>query len=339
MHKMLKYILLLLSFAATLSSCFKEDERITPHDRGDKITVTIAMTQNYKYQVYYSLHSQSVVATNERTDYDIMFESFPEGMLIRPNSANFAMVAPTGKFQLAEVTNTTGLTMLFDPSSGNPDSTVLRNWFSISGGDTTFRREVYVFNRGINSEGNPLGNVKITFDSLKGSTYYFTYANLNGSGQRQGVVQKQPGRNFAYYSLAQHKQVFPEPTKDSYDLLFTQYTTMLFTNTGEEYPYLVTGVLLNHYQTEAAAIIEPEFDNIDFQRAVSAIYQKKLDVIGFEWKKVLGDVSSGNVYYETMPEKVYFVRDSRGYYYKMRFIGFYNEQGEKGYPKFEFQKL
>lgn len=339
MLNIIRNILLVAGSVLLLTSCFKEDERITPHDRGDKITATITMTQNYKYQVYYSLNTQSVVATNERSEFDLMFESHPGGMLIRPNTANFAMIAPTGKFQLSQVTSATGLNMQFDPSSGNPDSTVLRNWISINAGDTTYSREVYVFDRGINVEGNPIGRVKITFDSLVGNRYYFTYANLNGSGLRQAVVQKQQGRNFAYYSLAQHQQVFPEPPKESYDLLFTQYTTMLFTNTGEQYPYLVTGVLLNYHQTEAAAIIESDFDGIDFQQVVSANYLKKSDVIGFDWKKVHGDVSSGNVYYEPLPEKVYFVRDSRGFYYKMRFIGFYNNQGEKGYPTFEFQKL
>ncbi len=339
MRNDLKNILLLSGLMVALTSCFKEDERITPHDRGEKITATIEMTQNYKFQVYYSLHTQSVVSTNQRTDFDILFESHPNGILIRPNTANFAMVARTGKYQLSEVNSASGLTMQFDPSSGNPDSTVLRNWFSISGVDTTYSREVYVFDRGINVEGNPIGRIKITFDSLVGGTYYFTYANLNGSGLWQGMVQKQSGRNFAYYSLSQHKQVYPEPAKESYDLLFTQYTTMLFTNTGEQYPYLVTGVLLNQHQTEAAAIIEPAFDNIDFQRAMTANYLRKMDVIGFDWKKVIGDVSSGNVTYEPLPEKVYFVRDNRGFYYKLRFIGFYNNQGEKGYPTFEFQKL
>lgn len=339
MRREIKNTALAISLLFSLTGCFKEDERIPPHDRGDKVTATVAMTQNYKYQVYYSLHTQSVVATNERTEFDLMFESHPAGVLIRPNTANFAMAAPTGKYELAQVSSAAGLTMRFDPSSGNPDSTVLRNWIRINGSDTTYSREVYVFDRGINVEGNPMGRVKITFDSLVGNRYYFTYANLNGSGLRQAVVQKQQGRNFAYYSLAQHKQVFPEPHKESYDLLFTQYTTLLFTNTGEPYPYLVTGVLLNYFQTEAAAIIEPDFDGIGFQRAVSANYLKKIDVIGFDWKKVLGDVSSGNVYYEPLPEKVYFVRDSRGFYYKMRFVGFYNNQGEKGYPTFEFQKL
>lgn len=339
MIRAILFIVLMVSTTLLLTACFKEDERIPPYDRGEKITGTVAMTQNYKYQVYYSLNTQSIVATNERTHYDLMFESTPGGVLIRPNTANFAMAAPTGKFELSQVSSAAGLSMRFDPSSGNRDSTVLRNWIAINGRDTTFSREVYVFDRGINAEGNPLGKIKITFDSLVGGRYFFTYANLNGSNLKQAVVQKQSGRNFAYYSLSQHKQVFPEPPKESYDLLFTQYTTMLFTNSGERYPYLVTGVLLNPYQTEAAAIIEPNFDNINFQQASTSTFLQKADVIGFDWKKVIGDVSSGNVYYEPRPEKVYFVRDSRGFYFKMRFIGFYNNQGEKGYPTFEFQKL
>jgi hypothetical protein len=35
----------------------------------------------------------------------------------------------------------------------------------------------------------------------------------------------------------------------------------------------------------------------------------------------------------------YVVLDREGYFYKLRFISFYNNSGEKGYPTFEFQRL
>ncbi len=40
-----------------LTSCFKEDKIILPHDRGDVQTDTIAMTDTYKYQIYFRLDS------------------------------------------------------------------------------------------------------------------------------------------------------------------------------------------------------------------------------------------------------------------------------------------
>ena len=32
-------------------------------------------------------------------------------------------------------------------------------------------------------------------------------------------------------------------------------------------------------------------------------------------------------------------RDAKGFYYKLRFIDFYDDHGNKGNPKFEFQKF
>jgi len=35
----------------------------------------------------------------------------------------------------------------------------------------------------------------------------------------------------------------------------------------------------------------------------------------------------------------YVIRDRDGFFYKLRFIDFSNDMGEKGYPKFEFVRL
>ncbi|MDO8898238.1 MAG: HmuY family protein [Bacteroidales bacterium] len=339
MKKYQPYILLLL-ISSLLTSCFKEDERIMPYDRGDKLTAMIEMTQTYKYQVYFNLEDAQVVGVVNKQSFDLMFETNPAGSHIFLNSANFMTAARTGKTNLADVTSFAGLEMKFDPSTGNRDSTAIGNWFNINGNDTIFTNEVYVINRGYDDLGNTLGYRKIIFDSLKGQTYYFRYANLNGANEVSAQVTKMPEANFSYYAFnSVEGQLYPEPDKNQYDLLFTQYTTLLFTNTGEPYPYLVTGVLLNRFNTFSALNQELVFDSITRENAMEANFINRLDAIGYDWKEVVGDVSSGIVFYEVKAENNYFIRTQEGFYFKMRFVSFYNQSGEKGYPTIEFQKL
>ena len=54
-----------------------------------------------------------------------------------------------------------------------------------------------------------------------------------------------------------------------------------------------------------------------------------------DWKEYDFD----NEHYTVLPDKIYVLKTSIGYYYKLRFIDFYNSTGEKGYPTFEFLRL
>jgi hypothetical protein len=338
------FLPLLLGLSLVLTGCFKDDERIEPYDRGDKITMVAPLTQNYKYQVYIDLDQQTIVSSNYKADFDLMFENSAEGYRIILNTSGFMTAARTGKYNMSEVVSQAGLEFLFDPSSGNRDSTAIGNWISVEGADTTYTKEVYVVDRGYDEFGNVLGFRKITFDSLIGSSYYFTVANLNGSNMIQGRVDKDPNTNYSYFSFNNGgSQVYPEPSKQSYDLLFTQYTTLLFTNDGTAYPYLVTGALINPFLTFVARDSLTDFDSISMETIGNAIFSNHMDVIGYNWKDVLGDVETGNVFYEVKPEYVYILRNRNEMYFKLRFVNFYAtegpEAGEKGYPTFEFQRL
>lgn len=322
-----------------LTSCFKEDERIAPFDRGEKITATIGMTQTYKYQVYYSLDDTSAVSQTNKGVFDLMFDNAPGQSGVYPNSANFAKVARTGQFDITAVNSINGLVFNFDASSGNRDSLAFGNWFELQNGDTVPSGEVFVIDLGYDDLGNILGYRKLVVDSLKGNSYYFRYAALNNSQINSGVATKSGSSNYIYFSFTTHEQVFPEPAREDYDLLFTQYTTLLYTNDGEPYPYIVTGVLLNRFNTMCYLDTTFVFDSIAMDHIQDQRFTSRPDVIGYDWKEVKGDVNSGNVYYEIRPENNYFIKNQEGFYYKLRFVSFYNNNGEKGYPTIEFQKL
>jgi hypothetical protein len=140
------------------------------------------------------------------------------------------------------------------------------------------------------------------------------------------------------FSVSNPSEVVEEPSSLHWDLLFTQYTTLLFTDVGDPYPYLVTGVLLNPLLVVVAMDSISGFEDITFERAQSMDFSKQADGIGYLWKEY--DFDDGS--YTVNSKIIYVIRDTRGFYYKLRFKDFYkllNNRLQKGYPSFEYQKL
>jgi hypothetical protein len=328
----LSFLLMIVS----LSSCFKEDEPVSPHPPGTVKTDTIPMTNNYKFQVYFNLDNDAIVSQNLKTESDLGFECSPAGWKIILNTADFMKVADLGVVTFGQAQDTAHVTWKFDKSDGNPDSMAIGNWYQILNGDTLSNNHVYAIDRGFDENAGPLGLNQIVFDSLAGSRYYFRFAPINGGTISSGVVEKDARVNYMYYSLSSGgstKQL--EPLKDKYDLLFTQYTTLLYTDTGEPYPYLVTGVLTNRNNVEVAIDTIHEFSTITLPQAEMLSFSKSLDAIGYEWKSYNFETGA----YTVNSNKTYIIRNNARLAYKLRFVGFYNNTGEKGFPVIEHQPL
>jgi hypothetical protein len=325
-----------------LTSCFKEDEKITPHDPGDVKTVVIELTKDYRYQVYYDLGSGEVVSTNLKNQWDLGFECGAEGWHVILNTSNFMVAAETGLTDFDLPIDTAGYQWKFDVSSGNPDSTAIDNWVEFSSPDSVkaYSNEVYVIDRGYDEAGNLRGLRKVLFGEVDDSTYRFRYANLDGTAENTFIIKKDPSVNYTFFSFDDGgKQLSLEPPKYDWDLVFTQYTTLLITDEGDPYPYLVTGVLSNPLSIAVAQDTLYDFATISLDVVDNFIYSLQQDEIGYDWKDIVGDVNTGNVSYAIVEGLNYIIRDREGFYYKLRFISFYNNNGDKGYPTFEFQRL
>ncbi|MFA5511660.1 MAG: HmuY family protein, partial [Candidatus Kapaibacterium sp.] len=100
-------------------------------------------------------------------------------------------------------------------------------------------------------------------------------------------------------------------------------------------PYSVTGVLINHTLTEASADSIKPFNQITLEDIDNYTFSKSPGFIGHEWKnfELNGEVYTAKDYI------TYIMKDVRGFYWKFRFIDFYNDDRQRGYPKFEFIKL
>jgi hypothetical protein len=335
-------LVILIPIALFFTSCFKEDEKIMPHDPGDVQTVSIELTKDYRYQVYFDLSTGEVVSTNLKKEWDLAFESSEDGWRILLNTSNFMLAAATGMTGFDIPLDTAGLSWQFDASSGNPDSLVFKDWLEFSHPDSLkiFSNEIYAIDRGYDEAGNLRGLRKIVFLDVTGTSYTFLYGNLDGSDSKTFTVIKDPAVNYVCFSFDNSgQQPGFEPPKDQWDLLFTQYTTLLYTDEGDPYPYLLTGVLSNPAGIEVTQDTLYDFTSIDLDIASRLSYSVAMDEIGYDWKDVVGDVTSGSVSYVIVEGRNYVVRDPEGFYFKLRFVSFYNSSGEKGYPTFEYQRL
>jgi hypothetical protein len=75
--------------------------------------------------------------------------------------------------------------------------------------------------------------------------------------------------------------------------------------------------------------------DITREHALELEFSSRADVIGYDWKYYNFDAGV----YTVVPDMNYVIRDRDGFFYKLRFIDFNNDVGEKGYPKFEFVRL
>lgn len=325
--------------AILLTSCFKEDEMVPKHDPGDVIVDTVAMTQFYDYQLYYSLLNSNVISLNERKIFDFNFECLDTSTVIRLNTANFALIAESDFKTFDKVIDTVGLEWHFDKSDGDVDSLAINNWISINGNDTTYSDKVWVLNRGLSPLGVALGLRKIKFTKFENNTFYFTFCNMDNSDLQEVSVSKDSDYDYVQYSLLNGGEIIQtEPMRNTWDLLFSQYTTLLYTNEGLAYPYIVNGVLQSK-GSKIAIDSSMNFEEIVLSDTLGLEFSTKYDAIGYNWKRIEGDVETGNYQYVARTEWNYIIRDNNSFYYKLRFIGFYNKVGVKGYPSFEYARL
>ena len=87
--------------------------------------------------------------------------------------------------------------------------------------------------------------------------------------------------------------------------------------------------------TAAALDTIHEFSEIAISDTAALNLTTRADVIGYDWKYYNFDAGV----YTIVPGMNYVIRDRDGFYYKLRFVDFYNNTGEKGNPVFEYVRL
>jgi len=321
-------IFLLMSF---LTSCFKEDEAIKP---GNKEVFTVSESI-YTHQTYFDLSTREIVSVIPSDTWDLGFESSDTGWHIIINSGKYLGIYSSGTtdFDGLETVPSTAK-WKYDKSDGDPDSTAVGSWLSRESDSPT--NEVYV--AGINDGIKYKPFKKIVFKSLIYGVYSFRYADMDGTSPGSFSVKKDPSKNFVYFSFSDGgKEVSAEPEKNSWDFVFRQYSTTLYTDDGIATPYFVRGVLSNPNGVTVALDTLIGYAGLTGSDIPDLQFSKSSDAIGHDWKSV--EIEGTTATYAIRPKNTYVIRSTGDIFYKLRFSGFFNDQGSPGYPSFEVGEL
>lgn len=314
---------LVLLLSLFFLSCEKEEIPVQSREPGEALVNSVELGLEYKHQVYFNLNSNSVVSSNLKVDWDLSFESSPEGWRITLNTSR-GMAAAKMDIDFSEAIDHSDAEWSWDAHSGNLDTTAFGDWQSETG--------IYVVDLGYTPSGTHMGYRKMKINSVSENDYDITFGNLDDPTGTSITVAKNTQNLMTFFSF-ENGVVNIAPENESYDLVFTQYTH-LFTN--PETPYLVTGVLLNRFETGAIKYEGDKlFEDLVRNDVESITLNTDLNTIGFDWKVY----NYEDALFTVDPTVTYIIQTNKGLLYKLRFTGFYNEEGLKGYPNFEFQEL
>jgi hypothetical protein len=287
-------------------------------DEGNpKVTESLSMGASYTNDIYYSL-ANGVVSTPNRTEWDIAFYTNPRTSTIIINDGNYMKAIPWKALAEWDATDTTGLCQqpvyanaytgdnwqngAFDQGAkGYPDY----GWGVYNPNNhNVVGDSVYVL---LFADGSAK-KILIEIRQSTNNTFYFKYANLDGSSFYEDSVacNNYLDKNLVHYSITNHKVVEHEPAASNWDLMFTKYLQ-------SDINYIVSGALSNNGVSAAKItgvdVESDDYSNADFSASISAI--------GYSWKNTNADHS----YY--IPEnEIYFVKDQEGNVYKIVFKSF-----------------
>ena len=324
----------MITMIPLFNSCFEEDDIMEPMT-GDFIFIEQSI---YDYQVYFDLSSRNEILTQPNSVWTLGFNTAPDGWQIKVNTSDFWSICRTGNQNYSELQEPgQDLDWYSDASSGNPDSTAVGIWFDVVDDDTLYSNEVFILGKYDGITYHPV--YKFVLTCISSDHYEFKYGLLSDRNGKDIQITKDTNYNYVYFSMEFGKEVLAEPGKKDWDLVFNQYYTTLYTDEGLPTPYYVRGVFINPSGITVATDTLNQYLSIGLPDTTRYLFSNNQDIIGYEWKNVEIDEQSNSAIYKADPTRTYIIRDSELNYYKLRFIGYYNEEGLKGFPTFEYRKL
>ena len=274
----------------------------------------------YAKQTYYSL-ANGTKTTIDKTSWDIGFSVVNMDVTIITNYGVTLWKSP--------VTNV-------DSAWNNTDTVGIDAWTKLYNSDTTW--ENGAFNQGANGFDYGWGTYSMTTHKLTGNSvfiiklhngdykkiiiremnttgvYTIEHANIDGTNAITKTINKAdyPNKNFVHYSISTDQLINQEPNTANWDLLFTQYYTLINAGTSVV-NYGVSGVLTNK-NTE---IIKAENVNAtNYVDYTNHTFTSQINTIGYDWK------TYSNGTYVIADSTVYFVKDQANDIWKVLMTGF-----------------
>jgi hypothetical protein len=313
--------ILLLTLLLT-TGCMREELAVPARQPGSAVTRELCLEPGYENQLWYDIGTGSVMASNDKTAWDLSFESGEEGWRVRLNGSRMMWAWDRGAMPMDQPTDSLGMgaARKYDRPSGHADSTAIGDWRN---GD-----HVYVIDMGADQQGASMGYRKLQVLSVDASSYLVSTAHMDGSGQAQYTVVKDALRAHTMFKFDQGATII-EPLHRTWDIVLTRYTTQVYQPFYLPY-YQVTGFLTST-GTRVARLQNADYAAVTLSDTLQHAFSSNWDGIGYDWKTYSFVTNS----YTVDPSIVYIVNDAEGYFHKVRFLEYYNQVGDIGCPRFE----
>lgn len=316
---------------------------------GGSFTPTVG-GPNEPNQVYIDL-SGNIETTVNRGAWDLGFYNGDEFRVVI-NGSLYMAVAPLQTTNMASVTSATVASLqsevavgTFDPANQNyidaPNGSITETAIAETA-ENNADNPVYLLNLGAEVgtatpnvgsaivAGNPRGWKKIRI-LRNGEGYKLQYANLDDTTFKEVAIEKNTKYNFSFFSFNTEKEVLVEPPKASWDVCFSVFTNLI-SGSGS---YGFSDFVFHNRKggVQAYLIEDGTIPFKDFSRAnvQENLLEENQTVIGSSWRNVFSKAVFDNKYY--------ILKDTEKNYYKIKFLALVSKNGERGYPKFQFELL
>jgi hypothetical protein len=132
---------------------------------------------------------------------------------------------------------------------------------------------------------------------------------------------------------------------EGWDIVLAPYNGRADDGSGTLIPYEVTGALINKGNVTALRLNKTEleaendtfisYNDITYADAENLTLSAEVDAIGHDWKAL----DFATFTYKMVEDQYYIIKTTEGVYFKLAFTSFYNDNLEKGFPEFKFQRI
>lgn len=316
---------------ALLTSCEKADLPITLPEKGEAEYDLVEMGEEYTYQLFYDFETATIVNISRVDSWDLAFDASIDGFNVFMNGGSDVLIYNTHEKDFHEVKEAPGPLSedwQYDAPCGLKDSTAIGDWRD----GNLSKGEVYIVRLNPTHITNNLKKIKLI--TVNSNEYVMEYGDIEDESARTIRIPKDEAYNYSYFTFSEGgKVVQPDPRKDTWDIVFTRYRYIY--RDLDNFKYIVTGALLNPYKTTAFEDSTKGYKEIEGDWIIRENYSNHRDVIGFDWKTY--DIDKKD--YSVNPDKTFVIKNRNNQYWKLHFLDFYNQKGEKGSPSFEFERL
>lgn len=307
-------------------------------------------------QVYVDLSTGKLTSV-VRTSWDLGFYSGSEFRVVLNGSLKMAAKQLTTT-NIDQV-QTPDETMIISQGSGfvnqvdGPSGNILET--AIAGvSSTDSENKVYLINMGSNPATAALGSEGVGAGASRGwkkirvlksgSDYKVQYADIAATTHEEIIISKNSAYNFTFLSLLDKKTVSVEPQKNQWDLNFTSFTNVIPGQSGLS-PYHYADYVVNNikggaqtYQVLTSAFT---YDAFTLANVDNSKFNDDQRNIGSNWRgtSVTGPNGTPVSQFVLRTDRFYVVKDPAGNIYKLKFTGGTKEDGERGFPKFQYSLL